>query len=83
MQVNMNESARVRLTAKGVKVYSDYYRNLDNEYRINFYEYAMSKIKDGYFQTMLWEIMHIFGHAHYIGNDTCFEGNCIEILENG
>jgi hypothetical protein len=80
--IDLNEKVRLRLTRDGIKFYIAYIDSLNmpkhvRDNMVDKYENHSSDI----FDSQLWDVMHIFGPAMYIGNPkNLFWNNSIEIL---
>lgn len=71
VMVNMNDNAKVKLTAYGAMVYRDYLADLMLK---PFHPGGEEIAPGGVYEFKFWEMMHIFGKSQYIGNsNVCFE----------
>ena len=62
--MNLNDQIKITLTEKGVKIYTDYWDN----YNDNSGHYP--GLKDNALTIQLWEFAHIFGRELWNGNPT-------------
>lgn len=80
MKVNMNNTCKVELTEYGSAVIKKY---VDRMYTANliatFYKSRFDE--ENRFTTSLWDLMNIFGDSIYLGGETPFKDNVIEIIE--
>lgn len=62
MKMNLNNNIKITLTEKGLQIYKDYYRSIqDNNYHgLEGYELTIQ----------LWKFAHIFGKELWNGNPT-------------
>ena len=67
---NINETVKIRLTATGIKVLSDFWA-----------EYDICKTytpdENGYLEMQLWHVMEVFGDSLRLGCDPPFETNIL------
>lgn len=74
MKYNINDQAIVELTPYGEEILCKYWARVCNISNIPNYNLITKKYK-----TQLWDIMLIFGNYLYMGNNTPFKDNIIEI----
>lgn len=84
MKINMNGRVHVNLTDHGYSVLMAYAAETAAKCKMS--EASVLRSISGYnpetpksLNIPLWEILHIFGDAHFMGCSTCFEDNCMSI----
>ncbi len=80
IEINVNMMAKVKLTEYGKQLLDNYRTNLENKYGYSI-EHIFIYNRDGIYETMLWELMNIFGEYMYNGSKQIFENNLIELRE--
>ena len=78
--VNLNATARVKLTPRGYQVYENHMVQLN---QLGAAQPLIPKVDpDGWYQDQLWSIANIFGAALYNGCDVPFEIEIQVCLKN-
>ena len=70
--INLNERAKVTLTAKGAKIITDYYADMHKDYPL----IEAKKFKEGdVLNEQLYYLMYMFGCSMYAGAEAVFVNN--------
>jgi len=67
VEINLNDSVRVKLTERGLKIYKEYFKQFPIDC------HREPKIVDSYYETQLHELMQIFGSSLFNGCIMPFE----------
>lgn len=81
-KINLNSLVTVKLTQHGLDIYKAYYEKLN--FAVPFLPATPTEPKldeDGYWQTELWNFMHIFGNNLYMSAKPVIVDNDILIRE--
>ena len=74
--INLNEKAKVTLTAKGAKIITDYYADMHKDYPL----IPAKKFKEGdVLEEQLYYIMYMYGSSMYAGAENVFVDNQITL----
>lgn len=74
--INLNEKAKVTLTAKGAKIITDYYADMHKDYPL----IPAKKFKEGdVLEEQLYYIMYMYGSSMYVGAENVFVDNQITL----
>jgi len=79
-EINVNTMSKVKLTEYGKQLLDNYRTNLEKKYDHKI-EHIFIYNENGIYETMLWELMNIFGEYMYNGSKQIFENNSIELRE--
>lgn len=81
---NVNDSVRVKLTARGKQVLRAQHAELYAGYGNRAPSYTEPKEdEDGWSKWQLWALMSHFGGSTHLGIDPCFETEIQILTENG
>lgn len=80
MQININETVKVKLTKAGKEQWKKYYQVLLGSAALRGIPFNIPKIpKDNILETELWNIMRVFGNGiHHGMSEMFFENNIID-----
>ena len=73
LKVNINEDIEVRLTREGMRIYRAYWK------KYHLRPLPLKKSSGCWVRFHLWDFMHIFGNAMYMGAPAIIVGNIIRI----
>lgn len=76
--INLNETVRVRLTARGREVVLAHLKALGREFLERGHAERLG-VHGGWAEFQLWDLMHVFGPALTIGAGPVFESNEVEL----
>ena len=79
MKINVNQRTKIKLMPRGVKAFNRHYEKLGLDPK-PYWEMAGKNTEEGWIELPLWDVIHIFGAACYMGPDAPFETE-IEIAE--
>lgn len=76
--MNINDRAKVKLTERGLKVFMHYAETTATACKMTKQQ-VMSTCgyveSDRSLEVAMWDLMYIFGQAHYMGSAPCFVDN--------
>lgn len=81
-KLNLNSVIKVKLTRHGLDIYKAHYEKLN--FAVPFMKPTPTEPtldEDGYWTTMLWEFMHIFGNHIYMSAKNVIADNDILVHE--
>lgn len=74
--INLNARAKVRLTAKGAKIITDYYADMHKDYPL----IPVKEFKEGdILEEQLYYLMYMYGSSMYVGAENVFVDNQITL----
>ena len=79
MRININQKVKLKISARGVKVFDEHHKKLGLD-PTPYREMATRGQEPGIYGLQLWEAFHIFGSVCFMGSEPPF-GPTIEIEE--
>ena len=78
-KINLNERAKVTLTAKGAQIITEYYADMHKDYPL----IPAKKFKEGdVLEEQLYYLMYMYGSSMYAGAENVFVDNQITLTIN-